>query len=401
MGKGIFSDITILDFSNNLAGPCGSAMFADQGANVIKIERPITGDDTRVLYPVLNGTSIQYMWDNRGKKSIVLALNDPEAQQLIYKMVEKADVVLESFKPGQMKKFGLDYDTLVKYNEKLIYCSVSACGQTGPYAKEPGFDIIAQGMSGLMDMAGEPDGPPTKMGTTVGDYLGSFNVFGSISAALYHRDRTGEGQYIDISLMAGLVSCNTSADIAATVDTHPTRIGPHDNTVVPYGVFEGNNGETAVVVACTFGLWPKMCRLLGKEEWLSDPEFATGKTRILHRLEIIETINTFLKQFETMDEAIAVMKQAGIPCTKIKSTYEVAHDPGLWIPGYMMEHPMPKSCGEVTYKGRGPWIKMSKTPFEMKAAPDLGENNYEILEQFGWSKEKIDEMEARWAAPKK
>ena len=130
--------------------------------------------------------------------------------------------------------------------------------------------------------------------------------------------------------------------------------------------------------------------------------------RYLHRKsdhvvskEIIETINTFLKQFETMDEAIAVMKQAGIPCTKIKSTYEVAHDPGLWIPGYMMEHPMPKSCGEGTYKGRGPWIKMSKTPFEMKAAPDLGENNYEILEQFGWSKEKIDEMEARWAAPKK
>lgn len=398
MASSIFTGITILDFTNNLAGPCCTAMFADLGANVIKIERPVTGDDTRVLYPLMDDTSIQFMWYNRGKKSVVLALNDPEAQAMIYEMVKTADVVTESFKPGQMKKFGLDYDTLVKYNEKLIYCSVSSCGQVGAYAKEPGFDIIAQGMSGIMDMTGEVDGPPTKLGTTIGDYLGSSNAFGAISAALYHRLLTGEGQYIDISLLAGLMACNTQLDNSATFDAHASRIGQHDYTVTPYGVFNGNNGEAAVIVACTFNLWPKMCKLIGRPDMAEKPEYANATTRIEHRQEIIDEIEKYLRSFPTMDEAVAEMKAAGIACTKIKSSHEVANDPVLWDVGFLTEIPTPKSCGGKKLRGRGPWIKFSKTPFKFKASPDLGENNHEILESFGWSKEKIDKLEAKWGA---
>lgn len=395
--KTVFSGITVLDFSSNLAGPGAASMLADLGANVIKIERPITGDDTRAIFPLLDGLSIQYMWLNRGKKSVVLSLKDPEAQAMIYKMVETADVLIESYRPGQMKKFGLDYDSVLKYNEKIIYCSVSACGQEGVYAKEPGFDLIAQGMSGLIDMAGEVDGPPTKMGTTVGDYIGTFNAFGAICAALYHRQMTGEGQYIDISLLAGLVACNTSVDIAATFDTHPTRIGPHDFTVVPYGIFNGNNGESAVIVACTHKLWPKMCQLLNRPDWIEDPDFKDATKRVAHRQEIIDEIEAYLKTFENIDAAVAVMKAAGIPCTKIKSTYEVANDQALWDTGYLAEIPTPPSLNGKTFKARGPWIKMSKTPFSYHASPDLGQHNHEVLEEYGWSREKIDELEAKWA----
>ena len=393
----VFEDLTVLDFSSNLAGPGAASMLADLGANVIKIERPITGDDTRSIYPLIDGISIQYMWLNRGKKSVVLSLKDPEAQAMVRKMAETADVIIESYRPGQMKKFGLDYEAIRTCNESIIYCSVSACGQEGPYAGEPGFDLIAQGMSGLMDMAGEVDGPPTKMGTTVGDYIGTFNAFGAICAALYHRLRTGEGQYIDISLLAGLVACNTSVDIAATFDTHPTRIGPHDFTVVPYGTFRGRNGESAVIVACTHKLWPKMCRLIGREEWAEEPSFKDPTARVEHRPEIIEAIEAYLRGFADMDAAVADMKAAGIPCTKIKTTHEVANDAALWETGSLTELETTASLGGKQFKGRGPWIKLSKTPFTFHAPSDLGAYNHEVLERYGWSREKVEELEAKWA----
>jgi len=202
-------------------------------------------------------------------------------------MAETADIVIESYKPGQMKKYGLDYDSLRKYNEKLIYCSVSAYGQEGTYAKNPGFDVMAQAMSGLIDMAGEPDESPTKMGTPIGDFVGTFNAFGALSAALYHRLRTGEGQYIDISLTGGLLSCNTTIDFSATFETHPTRIGQHDIAVVPYGLFKGKSNEYVAIVASTHNLWPRMCKLMNRMEWAKIPEYSNATKRMEHRGEVI------------------------------------------------------------------------------------------------------------------
>jgi len=393
----IFEGITILDFTSNLAGPGCASLFADLGANVIKIERPVTGDDTRAISPLMDGLSLQYMWLNRGKKSIVLSLKDPEAQAIVCKMAETADVVIESYKPGQMMQFGLDSVGIRKYNEKIIYCSVSAYGQEGAYAKLPGFDVMAQAMSGLIDLAGESDGGPTKMGTPVGDFVGTANAFGAICAALYHRLRTGHGQYIDISLTGGLLSCNTSLDISATFDTHPTRIGQHDLTVVPYGLFKGRNNEYVAIVGCTYNLWPKMCKLMDRMEWTELPEYSNATARMAHQKEVVAAVEEFLRQFEKMDDAVAAMKAEGIPCNKVMNTYDVAHDPVLWETGYVTEIPTPKSIGK-TFKGRGPWIKFSKTPLEFKASPDLGADNYDVLEHYGWSKEKIDELEAKWAS---
>ncbi len=222
---GIFDGIKVVDFSNNLAGPCCTSLLADMGADVIKVERPVAGDDSRGIAPRIEGKSLSFMWYNRGKKSIELALDDPESVEILYKMISDADVVIETFKPGMMKKFSLDYESAVKIKPDIIYCSISACGQTGGYAKKPGFDVIAQGMSGLMDLTGDPDGLPVKYGVTIGDYVGSFNAYGAIASALYHRLRTGEGQYIDISLLDGLISCNTTIENASTLGANPTRAG--------------------------------------------------------------------------------------------------------------------------------------------------------------------------------
>ena len=396
MGNKIFEGLTILDFTSNLAGPTCASMFADQGANVIKIERPVTGDDTRVIAPTMDGVSLQYMWLNRGKKSVVLSLKDPDAQAMVCKMAETADVVIESYKPGQMKKYGLDYESLCKYNPKLVYCSVSAYGQEGAYAKLPGFDIIAQAMCGLVDMAGEADGAPTKMATPIADYVGAVNAFGAISAALYHRLATGEGQYIDVSLVGGLIYCNRDIDFSATFETHPTRSGNHDMTVVPYGVFRASGGDYVSMVGCTHNLWPKLCKLMDRMEWLELPEYSNASLRMKHRDEVVAAVEAWLQTFPTVGEAIAVMREAGIPCNKVMTCYEVAHDPVLWETGFIQEIPTPPSIGK-TFKGRGPWIKMSKTPFSYHASPDLGQHNHEVLEQYGWSSEKIDELEAKWA----
>jgi len=397
VGNKIFEGITVLDFTSNLAGPTCASMFADQGANVIKIERPITGDDTRVIAPTMEGVSLQYMWLNRGKKSVVMSLKDPEAQDMVRKMAQTADVVIESYKPGQMKKFGLDYESLVKCNPKLVYCSVSAYGQEGAYAKLPGFDVIAQAMSGLVDMTGEPDGAPTKMATPIADYVGAVNAFGAISAALYHRLLTGEGQYIDVSLVGGLLYCNRDLDFSATFETHPTRGGNHDMTVTPFGVFKASGGAYVALVGCTHNLWPKLCKLMGKEGWLEDQEYNNASLRMNHRDEVIAAVEDWLQTFPTVEDAITTMRGVGIPCNKVMTCYEVAHDPVLWDTGFIQDIPTPPSIGK-TFKGRGPWIKMSKTPFQYQASPDLGQHNYEVLEQYGWSKEKIDELEAKWAS---
>ena len=388
----------MVDFTNNVAGPCATAMLADMGAEVIKIERPVAGDDSRGIAPRLEGQSLQFNWFNRGKKSIELSLKDAEAQQLLLRMIADADIVVESFKPGQMKKFGLDYESVVKVNPEIIYCSVSACGQTGAYAKRPGFDVIAQGMSGFMDMQGDPDGPPVKCGTAIGDYVGVLNAYSGIVTALYHKQLTGEGQYIDISLLDGLVSVMSPMENAATLDAHPTRSGRHHGTMAPYGIYRGVNGQSVIIAAYTGNQWGKFCNCMGKPELVDDPRFADNVQRCRNINELEKVVESWLAGFENIEDAIAIMDAAGVASCKIRSLNEVAHDEVLWERGTLAELPLPPSYKEHrTIKGRGPWIKYSKTPAEMLRAPDLGEHNYEILGKYGWDMAKVDEKEAEWS----
>lgn len=397
MEKQIFAGLRVLDFSNNIAGPCCSALLGDLGAEVIKIERPVTGDDIRSISPRVEGQSLQYIWANRGKKSVVLDMKDEEAQAIVMKMIAEADVIVESFKPGTMGHFGMDYASVEKVNPRIIYCSISACGQTGAYSSKPGFDIIAQGMSGLMDLTGDADGAPVKYGVTIGDYVGSLNAFGAIAAALYYREKTGEGQFIDISLMNGLIYCNTPAENAATLEAHPTRSGRHHGTMAPYGIYCGKNGQSVVIAAYTASMWSRFCKAMDKPELADDPRFNTVPLRVKNLKELVATVEEWLGKFDDINDAIKKMEANNVACCKIRSTYEVTHDKNLWDNGTFVEIPTQPSFKELkVVKARGPVARFSKTPMVVKRASDLGEYNDEILTQYGWSKEKVAEMETKW-----
>ncbi len=395
----VFEGIRVIDFTNNVAGPCATAMLADMGAEVIKVERPVAGDDSRGIAPRLEGQSLQFNWFNRGKKSVELSLKSPEAQELLLRMIADADVVVESFKPGQMKKFGLDYESVVKVNPQIIYCSVSACGQTGGYASKPGFDVIAQGMSGFMDMQGDPDGAPVKCGTTIGDYIGVLDAYAGIVTALYYRKLTGEGQFIDISLLDGLISVMSPFENAATLGAHPTRSGRHHGTMAPYGIYRGKNGQSVIIAAFTANQWVKLCASMDMPALAKDERFASNVLRTKNIKELEAVIEGWLGQFDNIEDAIAVMEKNGVACCKIKSLYEVAHDEVLWERGTFVKLPLPPSYKEHReINARGPWIRYSKTPAQMLRAHDLGEDNYEILGKYGWDKAKVDSMEEEWAS---
>ena len=187
MGRQVYENLKVIDITNNYAGPMAGTMLADYGAEVWHIEKPVLGDDSRFFPPMVDGLSINYCTSNRGKKSVVLDLKDPRGADAVKKLAAKADVLLESFRPGVMKKLGLGYEELKEINPRLIYCSISAYGQTGPYASRPGYDVIAQAVSGIMEMTGEPDGMPNKIGPAIGDWMGALNAFGCIGTALYYR----------------------------------------------------------------------------------------------------------------------------------------------------------------------------------------------------------------------
>ena len=393
----IFDGIKVIDITNNLAGPLCAQMLGDYGAEIYKIERPGAGDDSRGVAPKIEGQSLFYMYASRSKKSVTLALDDPRAQECIYKMVKDCDVFVESYKPGMMKKFNLDYETISKINPNIIYCSVSVAGQVGPYSKVPGFDIIAQALSGMMDITGEKDGGPTKSGTVIGDYIGGLNAFASVVSALFYRQRTGEGQYCDVSLLDGLIGVNTLIDQAVTLQTHPTRSGGHHGTIAPYGVYYGNNGESCIVAAYTGKMWPSLCNLIGHPELIDDPKFNSNAARCANLNELIDYIETWLKSFDKIDDAVAAMSEKGIATCKIRSTYEVANDPVFRDLGLIIDSPTPPSIKERDHvTTRGSWLRFSKCQPDYKRPCDLGEYKNEVLGKY-MTQEEIDSCMADWS----
>lgn len=252
--KNLFDGIKVIDFSTNAAGPVASALLADFGAEVIKIERPGVGDDTRGFPPFVdNKVGISFLYLNRGKKSIAVDTTTPEGISIIKQLIDSADIVLENYRPGTMKKLGLDYETLKQSNPKLIMCSISGYGQTGPDWFKPGYDLIAQAVSGVMDLTGFAGGPPIRSGIVVADYATGYNAYGAITTALYYRERTQQGQLLDISLVDCLTSMNSHVDLVS-LGKHSSRQGNHHSMLCPFGVFPGQNGA---VVICAPN--PKLC----------------------------------------------------------------------------------------------------------------------------------------------
>lgn len=394
--KGMLEGIKVLDLTNNIAGPLTAAMFADYGADVIHIEKPIIGDDSRTFPPKVDGFSLAHCWGNRGKKSVVLDLKDPVAIDIVKKIAAESDLLIESSRPGVMARLGLDYETIKQIKPDIIYCSVSAFGQTGPYAKKAGYDVIAQAFSGFMRLTGFADGPPMKSNMAMADLVGGINAFGSCMLALYYRQNTGIGQMIDISLVRGLLYCNTPFD-RWNIGNDEMRSGNHDPALNPYGVYEGSNGQSVVIAAISYVLWSKLCKVMGREDMIDDLRYNENSKRAENRMEIIPVIESWLKTFENIDDAIALLDQAGVPNQKVYSHAEIAKDPHALENEWLVEVPVQDGITSMDkYLTRNVSASFSEAPGTIKKASALGQDNYEVLTRYGLSKEEIDELQAKW-----
>lgn len=381
----IFRDIKILDFTTNVAGPYATAMFTDHGAEVIKIERPVFGDDTRHFYPQIGDESCFYWFLNRGKKSFAINLHDPANREIIYKIVQDVDIVCESFRPGVMKRLGFDYDTLKELKPDLIYCSISTYGQNGPYSEKAGYDVIAQAQSGFLEMTGEENGPCYRAGFMIGDYTAGLNAYGAILTALYHRNATGEGQFIDVALVDGMVSMNHCIDQHEFLNTKVSRTGNHSENLCPYGIYEGKNGQYAVIGAVGDGPWKRLCQAMKREDMISDPELADMEMRCHERDKIVKVIEDWLKSYDDIKDAIEILDDYKIPCSKVSTIEEVVNDQNLIDRGTIIRMPPTRSYvdkGYETFLTRGPWVKYSKTPSEFRQPADLGQHNEEIFARY-------------------
>ena len=394
--KQLLEGIKVVDMTNNFAGPATAANLADFGAEVIHIEKPVLGDDCRGFPPIYDGVSLGHCGYNRGKKSVVLDSKDPVAMEVLKKMIAEADVLTESFRPGVMARMGLSYDDVQKINPNIIYCSVSAFGQSGPYATKPGYDVIAQAFSGIMHKTGEADGPPMMVGITIGDAVGAINGFGCIMAALFHRERTGEGQHIDVSLARGLLWANSYFEnINIGVDS--TRNGNHNTALTPYGLFEGRDGAL-IIAAISTSLFNKLFTLMGLETLINDERCSSLPVRVENKAFINGLINDWVMSHDSVLDVIAKLDAEGIPAAKVNNHTDLLNDPHARECGWIVEVPGGNATKtNSSYMSRGVLADFSATPGDpCHAAPALGEHNYEVLTKYGLSIEEIDALQEKW-----
>jgi crotonobetainyl-CoA:carnitine CoA-transferase CaiB-like acyl-CoA transferase len=382
--------IRIIDFSKALAGPYCTMLLADMGAEVIKVEMPGSGDDSRGWGPpFIDGESAYFLSINRNKKSITLNLKDNKAKEIALKIIEKADIVLESNRPGVMTKLGLDYETVKKINPGIIYCSISGFGQTGPYSKRPGFDQVIQGYGGIMGLTGEKGGGPLKVGIAVTDIATGMFAATGILTALYHRERTGQGQHVDASMLDGQVSWLTyQAGRYLASGNVPQRIGSAHPLIVPYQDFEASDGFINIA-AGNDNLWKKFCAVTDLSDIADDPKFATNPKRVENRDEVVEIVSKKINT-KTMQEWLDILNDAGVPCGPIYTVDQIFKDPQVLAREMLVEVDHPK-CGKIQVTGSP--IKLSETPAEITTHPPmLGEHNNSILQEFGFSEEDITKL---------
>lgn len=396
----MLSGIKVLDITNNLAGPGAAALLAEHGADVIHIEKPRIGDDCRFFTPIVGEkTSYTHCHSNRCKKSVVMDLKDPDAIAILIKMLKDTDILIESNRPGVMNRLGLDYETVRKIKPDIIYCSVSAFGQTGPYAARAGYDVIAQAYSGLMYYTGSPDGPPTKIGIAIGDYVGVLNAFGNIMAALYYRQKTGIGQHVDVSLARGLLWMAACFDYKIT-GKERERAGQYDVNLCPYGIYNGPNNESIVIGAVNMRLWEQLCLAMGRPELAKDPRYCTNDVRVAHRDEVLEILECWLYSLPSVDAAADLLNQYGVPNCKVYCSRELERDPHALACKWIAPQPTPDSITSVdhilTVYGLATF---SETGIRREKAPDLGQHTHEVLREYGLCDEDIDRLWDRWNDP--
>ena len=386
----IFQGIRVLDLSRVLAGPYCSMMLADYGADIIKIEPPKVGDDSRAYGPFVGSESAYFMSINRNKRSIELNFKNPAQVALFKELILHADVVVENYRPGTMEKFGLGYDVLKEINPKIIYAACSGFGHSGPYRDKPAYDIIVQAMGGMMSITGPEGGEPTRIGASVGDIIaGMFTAYG-IAMALFHRERTGAGQKVDV----GMLDCqlavleNAIARYTTTGDI-PRPLGNRHPSITPFSSYTAADGHI-IVGAGNERLWLKLCALLGKQELPDDPRFATNAARTAHVNELAIIFNDIFRH-KTIAEWLQILEAEGIPCAPINTVDKVISDPHIISREMIVEidHPI---AGKTKIPGIP--VKLSATPGAIHSpAPTLGQHTTEILQEIlGWDEEKTEKF---------
>ncbi len=391
MKEGALKGIRVLDLSRVLAGPYCGAILADLGADVLKIEQPKTGDDARFFNPFVNGESSYYMNMNRSKRGITLDLK--KGKDIFLTLAKKADVVLENFRPGVMDKLGLGYEELKKINPGIIFVAISGFGQTGPYSQMPGYDLIAQAMSGMMSVTGVPEGDPTRFGGPICDAMGGMNGAMAVLAALQYRNRTGKGQMLDISLLDSAVASMTIINQHYLVDKRiPQRIGNAYESAAPLESFKASDGDIVLAVA-NDKLWQAFVGVMGKPELLSMPEYETNHKRVQNRAKLRKTIEEW-STIKTVDDLVKTLLAAGLPAAPIKDIKQVCTDPHIAdARGMFPEFDHPKA-GKV--KVTNTCLRMSESDACVsRPAPMLGQHNEEIyVKELGIPAEKLAQLQA-------
>lgn len=374
--------VRVLDLSRVLAGPWATQILGDLGADVIKVEKPGEGDDTRSWGPPFTQTpdgaqsdAAYYLAANRNKRSVTIDFAKPDGAELVRKLAPKCQILVENFKTGGLKRYGLDHESIAAINPSIVYCSITGFGQTGPYSKRPGYDYMIQAMGGLMSLTGEPAGEPMKSAVAVADLFTGMYAVAAILAALRHAERTGEGQHLDISLLDCQVAmlANLGMNYLASGE-EPKRLGNAHASIAPYQVFATSDGHVVLAVG-NDGQFRDFCNAAGLK-LADDPRFAHNAARVTNRLDMADAIGVAMRQRPTA-HWMKVLEEAGVPCGPINTLPQVFADPH--VQARELVHMMKRSNGANVRLTASP-IRMSKTPPDARSAPPLlGQNTDEIL----------------------
>ncbi|MGZ0187872.1 MAG: CaiB/BaiF CoA transferase family protein [Alphaproteobacteria bacterium] len=373
---GALDGLTVIDFTNHLSGPYCAMILGDQGADVIKVERPGKGDDLRASPPHVAGEGAPFMLWNRNKRSITLNLKDPDDLATAIELVETADVMVENFRPGVAERLGLGYEAMVAKNSALIYCSISGFGQTGPYSPRGGFDLVAQAMSGLMSINGPPEGGPYRIPIAISDVAAGMNGAIGILTALQHRAKTGEGQQVDVSLLDSALSmCVYEAANVFATGNKPERLGQGHRGSAPYQIFPTSDGWFALG-ASQQRFWEQTCAIIGAEHLLEDARFTEKKDRVARQQELAAILAPYFETQPT-DHWFQQFDALGIPCGPVMNHLETLSDPHILAREMVADVHHAKAGPGKTL---GTPIKLSKTPGGVRAAaPTLGQHHDEVM----------------------
>ncbi len=351
---GPFSGLLVIDLTRVLAGPFCTMLLAELGARVVKVENPDGGDDARTFEPFHEGKSAYFLSLNRGKESIALDLKDAADRAVFLDLVRRGDVLVENFRPGTLDRLGLGYDHLRDLNPRLIYAAVSGFGHTGPWSRKPAYDLIVQALGGLMSVTGQPGGPPTKAGTSVGDLTGGLFTAVGIASALYHRERTGQGMKVDVSMLDGQVAILESAVMRyAVTGQAPGPIGNRHPSIAPFEPYA--TADRPLVVACgNDALFGRLCQALGRPDLTSDPRFRTNPERVRNVDELREALEAVLRTAPAA-HWVEVLEAAGVPCSPVQTVADA------------VEHPQVQARNMVVTAGG---LRMAGNPIKLSAFPD-------------------------------